>query len=45
MRKAGVLSIVLVAVLLAVAVVAEAQQPKKVPLIGYGRVENRHIIL
>jgi putative ABC transport system substrate-binding protein len=35
MRKAGVLSIVLVAVLLAVAVVAEAQQPPKLPRIGY----------
>jgi len=35
MRKAGVLSIVLVAVLLAVAVVAEAQQPKRVPRIGF----------
>jgi putative ABC transport system substrate-binding protein len=35
MRKAGVLSILLVVVLLAVAVIAEAQQPKKVPLIGY----------
>jgi len=35
MRKAGVLSIVLVAVLLAVAVVAEAQQAKKVPRIGF----------
>jgi putative tryptophan/tyrosine transport system substrate-binding protein len=34
MRKAGVLSILFV-VLLAVADIAEAQQPKKVPLIGY----------
>jgi hypothetical protein len=32
MKKAGVLSIL---VLLAVAVIAEAQQPKKVPRIGY----------
>jgi ABC-type uncharacterized transport system substrate-binding protein len=31
----GVLSILFVVVLLAVAVIAEAQQPKKVPLIGY----------
>ena len=35
MRKAGVLSILVVVVLLAVAVIAEAQQPKKVPRIGY----------
>jgi putative tryptophan/tyrosine transport system substrate-binding protein len=35
MRKAGVLSILFLAVLLAVAVIAEAQQPKKVSRIGY----------
>jgi putative tryptophan/tyrosine transport system substrate-binding protein len=35
MKKAGVLSILFVAVLLAVAVIAEAQQPKKVPRLGY----------
>jgi putative tryptophan/tyrosine transport system substrate-binding protein len=35
MRKAGVLSILLVVVLLAVAVTVGAQQPTKVPLIGY----------
>jgi ABC-type uncharacterized transport system substrate-binding protein len=35
MRKAGVLSILLVVVLLAVAGIAEAQQPKKIPRIGY----------
>jgi putative tryptophan/tyrosine transport system substrate-binding protein len=35
MRKAEVLSILFVVVLLAVAVVAEAQQPKKVPRIRY----------
>jgi putative ABC transport system substrate-binding protein len=35
MRKAGVLSILFVVVLLDVAVIAEAQQPKKVPRIGY----------
>jgi len=35
MRKAGVLSILFAAVLLAVAVIADAQQPKKVPRIGY----------
>jgi putative tryptophan/tyrosine transport system substrate-binding protein len=35
MRKAGLLSILVVVVLLAVAVIAEAQQPKKVPRIGY----------
>src|SRR5437870_4183347 len=34
-RKAGVLSILFAAVLLAVAVIAAAQQPKKVPRIGY----------
>jgi putative ABC transport system substrate-binding protein len=35
MRKAGVLSILFAVILLAVAVIAEAQQPKKVPRIGY----------
>ena len=35
MRGKGVLSIVFIVVLLAVAVIAEAQQPKKVPRIGY----------
>jgi len=35
MKKAGVLSILIALVLLAVAVIAEAQQPKKVPRIGY----------
>ena len=35
MRKTGVLSILVAVVLLAVAVAAEAQQPKKVPRIGY----------
>ena len=35
MKKAGVLSILFVVVLLAVAVIAEAQQPAKVPRIGY----------
>ena len=35
MRKSGVLSILFVVVLLAVAVIAQAQQPKKVPRIGY----------
>jgi hypothetical protein len=35
MRKAGVLSILFVVVLLAVAVIAEARQAKKVPRIGY----------
>src|SRR5256712_1638721 len=34
-KKAGVLSILLVVVLLAVAVIAEAQQPAKIPRIGY----------
>jgi putative tryptophan/tyrosine transport system substrate-binding protein len=34
MRKSGVLSILFVVVLLAVAVIAHAQQPKKVPRIG-----------
>jgi putative tryptophan/tyrosine transport system substrate-binding protein len=35
MKKASVLSILFVVVLLAVAVIAEAQQPKNVPRIGY----------
>ena len=35
MKKAGLSSILFVVVLLAVAVIAEAQQPKKVPRIGY----------
>jgi ABC-type uncharacterized transport system substrate-binding protein len=35
MKKAGVLSILFVVLLLAVAVMADAQQPKKVPRIGY----------
>jgi putative tryptophan/tyrosine transport system substrate-binding protein len=35
MKKAGVLSILFVVVLLAVAVMAEAQQPNKVPRVGY----------
>ena len=35
MKKAAVPSILVVAVLLAVAVIAEAQQPKKIPGIGY----------
>jgi putative ABC transport system substrate-binding protein len=35
MKKAAVSSILVVVVLLAVAVIAEAQQPKKVPQIGY----------
>jgi hypothetical protein len=40
MRKAGVLSILFVLVLLAVAVIAEAQQPKRVPRIGFLRKSN-----
>src|SRR5262245_20896492 len=35
MKRAAVPSILVVAVLVAVAVIAEAQQPKKVALIGY----------
>ena len=35
MKKAAVPSILVAAVLLAVAVIAHAQQPKKVPRIGY----------
>ena len=35
MKKAAVPSILVAVVLLAVAIIAEAQQPKKVPLIGY----------
>src|SRR5688572_29412953 len=38
MRKAGVLSIVLLVVLLADAIIAEAQQPKKIPRIGILRI-------
>ena len=35
MKKAGWSSILVAAMLLAVAVIAEAQQPKKIPRIGY----------
>jgi hypothetical protein len=35
MKKAAVLSILVVAMLLAVAVIAEAQQPAKIPRIGF----------
>ena len=35
MKKAAVTSILVAVVLLAVAVIAEAQQPKKIPRIGY----------
>ena len=35
MKKAAVPSILVAVMLLAVAVIAEAQQPKKVPRIGY----------
>ena len=35
MKRAATLSIVLAVILLAVAVTAQAQQPKKVPRIGY----------
>jgi hypothetical protein len=35
MKRAAVPSILVVVVLLAVGVIAEAQQPKKVPRIGY----------
>ena len=35
MKKAAVPSILVVVVLLVLGVIAEAQQPKKVPLIGY----------
>ena len=35
MKKAGVLSILFVVVMLAVGVIAEAQQPKKIPRIGF----------
>jgi putative tryptophan/tyrosine transport system substrate-binding protein len=41
MRKAWILSILLVVVLLAVAVIAEAQQPKKVHRIGYLGASDR----
>ena len=39
MKKAAVPSILVAVVLLAVAVIAEAQQPNKVPRIGYLSVE------
>lgn len=35
MKRAAVTSILIAAILIAVAVIAEAQQPKKVPRIGY----------
>ena len=35
MKKAGVLAILFIVILLAVGVIAEAQQPKKIPRIGY----------
>ena len=35
MKKAAVPSILIAVILLAVAVIAEAQQPKKIPRIGY----------
>ena len=35
MKKAGLSSILIAVVLLAAGVIAEAQQPKKVPRIGY----------
>jgi ABC-type uncharacterized transport system substrate-binding protein len=41
MRKARIFSILFVAVLLAVAVIAEAQQPKKVSRIGYLSASDR----
>ena len=40
MKKAAVPSILIAVVLLAVAVIAEAQQPKKVPRIGYLSVND-----
>jgi putative tryptophan/tyrosine transport system substrate-binding protein len=40
MKKAGFLSILFVVVLLALAAIAEAQQPKKVPRIGYLTAAN-----
>ena len=40
MKKAALLSILFVVVLLAIAVIAEAQQPKKVPRIGYLAVSS-----
>ena len=44
-KKAGVLSILFVVVPLAVAVIATAQQPKKVPRIGYLSGSYRSIVL
>ena len=43
MKKAAVLSILVVVVLLAVAVIAEAQQPKNVPRLGYLSVSDSAI--
>jgi putative ABC transport system substrate-binding protein len=43
-KKAGVLSIRFVMVLLAVAVMAEAQQPKKVPRVGYLATNSLSVI-
>jgi hypothetical protein len=40
MKRAAVSLILIAVVLLAVAVIAEAQQPKKVPLIGYLAVRD-----
>jgi len=37
LKRAAVLSIGVAVVMLAVAVMVEAQQPKKVPRIGYGQ--------
>ena len=44
MKTAGVLSILFVVVLLAVAVIATAQQPKKVPRIGYLSGSARSVV-
>jgi putative ABC transport system substrate-binding protein len=44
MKKAGVLSILFVVVLLAVAVIAEAQQPTKIPRIGFLSATSLSII-
>ena len=41
MKKAAVPSILIAVVLLALEVIAEAQQPKKVPRIGYQSVSIR----
>ena len=44
MKKAAVPSILVAVVLLALAVTAEAQQPKKVPRIGYLSIDRSQLL-